>query len=54
MEEQKTVKEKKPIQVLRERCGGMSDSLKAYYKEQNVLRKQPRSIRARLPGMSWQ
>jgi predicted transcriptional regulator len=33
-------KPKKPIMVLRERCGGMSDELKAYQKELNALRKQ--------------
>ncbi len=33
-------KPKKPIMVLRERCGGMSDELKAYQKELLALRKQ--------------
>ena len=47
MDKQNEPKQKKPIQVLRERCGGMSDSLKAYYKEQNALRKQ---LREQLAG----
>ena len=33
-------KPKKPIVVLRERCGGMSDELKAYQKDLRALRKQ--------------
>ncbi len=33
-------KPKKPIVVLKERCGGMSDELKAYNKELRKLRKQ--------------
>ncbi len=33
-------KPKKPIMVLRERCGGMSDELKAYNKALRALRKQ--------------
>jgi len=34
------VKEKRPIAVLRERRGGMSDGLKAYYKRFTEIRKQ--------------
>jgi predicted transcriptional regulator len=33
-------KEKKPIQILRDRHGGMSDELKGYFKNQNQLRKK--------------
>jgi hypothetical protein len=33
-------KEKKPIQILRERRGGMSERMKAYYKRFNEVRKQ--------------
>lgn len=33
-------KPKKPIMVLRERCGGMSDELKAYQKNLRALRKK--------------
>jgi len=33
-------KEKKPIQVLRDRRGGMSDALKEYFKDQNQARKK--------------
>jgi len=33
-------KEKKPIQVLRERHGGMSDELKEFFKNQNKLKKK--------------
>ena len=33
-------KPKKPIMVLRERCGGMSDELKAYNKDLRALRKK--------------
>ena len=32
-------KEMKPIQVLRDRHGGMSDKLKEYFKEQNQTKK---------------
>jgi predicted transcriptional regulator len=32
-------KQKTPIQVLRERHGGMSEELKEYFKEQNRVRK---------------
>jgi hypothetical protein len=47
MDKQNEPKQRKPIQVLRERCGGMSERLKAYYKEQNSLRKQ---LREQLQG----
>jgi len=33
-------KEKKPIQILRDRHGGMSDQLKSNFKNQNQLRKK--------------
>ena len=33
-------KEKKPIQILRERHGGMSEELKGYFKNQNQLKKK--------------
>ncbi len=36
-------KETKPIQVLRERHGGMSDELKEYVKDQNAARKAIRN-----------
>jgi len=32
-------KEKRPIDILRESHGGVSDELKAYFKEQNQVRK---------------
>jgi predicted transcriptional regulator len=32
-------KEKKPIQILRDKHGGMSESLKEYVKDQNQVRK---------------
>jgi predicted transcriptional regulator len=32
-------KERKPIDILRDRHGGMSDALKQYFKEQNQVRK---------------
>jgi hypothetical protein len=35
----KPVKEKKPIDILREQHGGMSDEMKQYFKEQNRVRK---------------
>lgn len=35
----KPVKELKPLEILRERHGGMSDAMKAYFKEQNRVRK---------------
>ncbi len=33
-------KETSPIKVLRDRHGGMSDKLKAYFKDQNQIRKK--------------
>jgi len=33
-------KETSPIKVLRDRHGGMSDDLKAYFKDQNQIRKK--------------
>jgi hypothetical protein len=39
MDEQKPAKEKQPIAVLRERHGGMSEEMKAYYRRFNEVRK---------------
>jgi hypothetical protein len=36
---EKPAKEKKPLDILRERHGGTSDGLKAYFKEQIRIRK---------------
>ena len=40
MSNEKQAKEKSAIAVLRERQGGMSDEMKAYYKRFNEVRKQ--------------
>jgi hypothetical protein len=37
--EEKSVKEKSPLAIMRERHGGMSDELKEYFKEQQRVRK---------------
>jgi predicted transcriptional regulator len=42
-------KEKKPIQILRDKHGGVSDSLKEYVKDQNQTRK---AIKGSLKGGS--
>jgi predicted Rossmann fold nucleotide-binding protein DprA/Smf involved in DNA uptake len=36
---EKTAREKKPLDILRERRGGTSEELKAYFKEQTRIRK---------------
>ncbi len=40
----KPVKEKTPLALLRERRGGMSDELKAYFTEQQRIRKAFRAV----------
>ena len=40
MDSEKAAKERKPIQVLRERRGGMSEEFKSYYQRQVKLRKE--------------
>ncbi len=52
----KPVKEKKPMDILRERHGGMTDEMKAYFKEQNRVRKAAQRSaerRRRAPSRSW-